>query len=147
MPLNTIVLSPGAKGHHREAHTDTVLNPGGLCRKAADGNLDAEPKTKAEAIKGGLVVAKEDANIGSTVDIAYAIGDLVPTYEPLPGDRIQVLVKTGEDIDVGAVLNPEGGGSQLVVEAAGADATYRFEAEEDSDGVLAADTLLAVRVL
>lgn len=149
----TIVLR--GHNHYDEAQADEAIKPGQLVRLAADGNLDKEPKAKAEAIKGGLAVCVEGGvtsdGAGSSKTVVaggtYASGDIIPYYTPVRGDRLNVLVKSGEDIAVGDVLNPEGGGSGLVVEAAGADAVYRFEARESSGGALGADTLLAVEVL
>lgn len=141
----TIVLK--GMGHHDEGEADGAISPGMAVELAADGLYDAQSSAQAAALKGGLKIAKEDALQGKTVADAYADGDRLFFYSPLPGDHIHALVKTGEDIDVGDKLVVEGGGSGLFVEAAGTETKFQLEALEDSGGALAAATLIKCRVL
>lgn len=143
--IYTIVLK--GCNHHDEAPADAAISPGEAIEIAADGNADPMVSTQANALKGGLLFAKEDALQGKTVADAYAIGDIVFYYIPVPGDHIHVLVKLGEDIDVGGLLVVEGGGSGLFVAAAGTETKYQLKALEDSGGALAANTLIKCRVL
>jgi biotin carboxyl carrier protein len=143
--VNTIVLKQ--RGHHDEGVADAAIRPGEAIELAADGKFDPQASAQAAALKGGLKVAKEDALQGKAVDDAYAADDVVFFYSPVQGDHLQVLVKTGEDINVGDKLVVEGGGSGLFVETAGTETKFQLEALEDSGGALAADTLLRVRVL
>lgn len=143
--LNTIVLK--AKGHHDEGVADGAITPGMAVELAADGKYDQQTSALAEALKGELLIAKEDALQGKTVDDAYAQDDVLFFYIPLPGDHVNALVKSGEDIDVNDVLVVEGGGSGLFVEAAGTEVKYQLKALEDSGGALAANTLIKCRVL
>jgi len=119
--LNTIVLR--GKGHYDEGEADAAISPGEAVRLAADGNYD--PETIAASLVGqrGLAIALEDALQGNTVDDAYADGDRLFLYFPVPGDIVQVLAKAGEDIDVGDFLSVEGAGSGKFVEVAAAS-TY-----------------------
>jgi hypothetical protein len=146
MPANTIVLK--GKGHHDEARVYAALSPGMGCGLHLDTTLKLaqEPLAQAEALKGGFLVAKEDALQGKTVDDAYAAADVGFYYVPLPGDEIQVLTKSGEDIALGDKLVIEGGGSGYFVEAAGTETKYQVQALE-AKGVLGAHTLIAVKVL
>lgn len=146
MPANTIVLK--GMGHHDEATVFAALSPGMGCNLHLDTTLKLaqEQAAQAEALKGGLLIAKEDALQGKTVDDAYAAADVGFYYIPLPGDHVQVLAKTGEDIALGDKLIIEGGGSGLFVEAAGTETKYQVQALEAA-GVLAASTLIAVKVL
>lgn len=141
----TIVLKSNY-GHHEEGIADAAISPGESIQLASDGKFDPNPATKAESIKGGLLIATEDALQGKTVADAYASGDTVFFYIPCRGDHVNVLVKSGQDIAVGDVLNVEGGGSGLFVEAAGADARYQLTALESSGGALGANTLIRCRV-
>jgi len=143
--LNTIVLK--AKGHHGEGVADATIYPGEAVELASDGRYDPQTSAQAEALKGELLIAKEDALQGKGVGDAYAQDDTLFFYIPLPGDHVQVLVASGEDIDVGDLLVVEGGGSGLFVEAAGTEAKYQLKALEDSGGALAANTLIKCRVL
>jgi len=112
--LHRIVLK-GA-GHHDEGEADATIYPGEAICLAADGKYDPETRAAAVAAGAGLKIAKEDSLQGKTVDDYYSDGDIVSFYTPVPGDHIQVLVKTGEDVDIGDNLSVEGSGSGKFVE-------------------------------
>mgnify|MGYP007077480912 CR=1 FL=1 len=145
--VNTIVLK--GKGHHDEGEAGAAISPGEAIRIQSDGTYDPESQSPPDATTGhrGLYIAKEDALQGKTVDDAYASGDTVFFYTPLPGDVCQILVKSGEDIDVGDEIYVEGAGSGLFIESTTATDHAQFEALEDSGGALAANTLLRARKL
>ena len=146
MAVNTIVLK-GA-GRYEEGEADAAILPGEAIELAPDGNYDPCQASQANAIKRrGLQIAIEDALQGKTVDDAYADGDRVFFYIPIPGDEIQVLVKSGENIDVGEKLVVEGGGSGKFVASGGSETAYQLESLEDSGGALGAATLMRCRVL
>lgn len=112
--LNTIVLL-GQYGNHDEGVADAAILPGEAVRLAADGKYD--PETLATG--NGLKIAKEDGARGKTVTQAYAPGDVLFFYTPLPGDRLNVLVKAGETLLVGDRVNVEGNGSGKFVKTVG----------------------------
>lgn len=112
--LHRIVLK--GLGHHDEGEADATIYPGEAIRMAADGKYDPETLTAAVAAGKGMKIAKEDSLQGKTVDDYYSDGDIVSFYTPIPGDHIQVLVKAGEDIDVGDNLAVEGSGSGKFIE-------------------------------
>lgn len=144
--LNTIVLK--GKGHHDEGVAGAAVKPGCAVELQADGKYDEQTTALAASLKGGLKLAKEAVlDAGKTIDDAYALDDILFFYTPLPGDHVHVLVKSGEDIDIGDKLVFEGGGSGLFVEAAGSETKFQLEALEDSGGALAANTHLRCRVL
>jgi len=121
--LNTIVLK--GKGHHDEGITDATIYPGEAVRMASDSHFDPEPLTPDAAVGRGIMLAKEDALQGKTVDDAYAATDTLFFYIPLPGDHVQVLAKTGEDINVADYLDVEGSGSgKFIKVSASATAAY-----------------------
>lgn len=121
----TIVLK--GKGHHDEGVTDAIVYPGEAIRMAADGHFDPETLASAVAAERGLKIVKEDALQGKTVADAYAAADQVFYYNPVQGDHVHVLVKAGEDVDVGDYLCVEGAGSGKFVEVSSAStAEYPF---------------------
>ncbi|MBU1067246.1 hypothetical protein KKE60_05635 [Patescibacteria group bacterium] len=123
--LNTIVLR--GKGHHDEGEADAAISPGEAVRLAADGCWDPETLAADVAAGRGIVLAKENALEGQTVDDAYADGDILFLYYPIPGDVVHVLVKLGEDIDVGDYLDVEGSGSGKFIEvSSAATAEYKL---------------------
>jgi len=128
--INRIMLK--CLGHHDEGVADAAILPGEAVELAADGKYDPQASAQADALKGGLKIAIEDALQGKTVDDAYASADVLFFYSPLSGDVVHALVKTGEDIDVGDNLVVEGGGSGKFVEAAGTETKFQLEALEDS---------------
>lgn len=141
----TIVLK--GMGHYDEGEADAAISPGMAIEMAADGLFDPVQSALAAALKGGLKIAVEDGLQGKTVSDAYADGDQVFYYNPVQGDHIHALVKSGEDIDVGDALVVEAGGSGLFVEAAGTETKFQLEALEDSGGALGANTLIRCRVV
>jgi hypothetical protein len=143
--INTIVLK--GMGHHDEGIAGSVIKPGCAVELAAAGDYDEQIVAFAEALKGGLKIAKEDALQGKTITQAYAAGDVVFFYSPLPGDHVHVLVKSGEDIDIGDNLRVEGTTSGLFIESGGTDTKYQLEALEDSGGALGANGFIKCRVL
>ena len=130
---NTIVLV--GKGHYDEGEADAAILPGIAVALAGDGNWD--PTTATE----GLSLALESALNGKTIDDAYADGDRLFIYHPIPGDVVNVLVVSGEDIAVGDRLAVSTGG-KFAETAAG-----NLVALESSGGALAADGFIRARVL
>ena len=90
--------------------------------------------------KRGLRLANDAVLNGVTSDHTYAAGQLVSTFSPLPGERVNVLVKAGETIAVGDGLVVEGGGSGLFVKAVAGDVRHPLVAVGASGGALPADT-------
>ena len=140
----TIVLK--GMGHHDEGEADAAISPGMAVELAADGLFDPVQSAQAAALKTNLKIAKEDALQGKTIDDAYADGDVLFYYEPLPGDEINVLVKSGENIAIADKLVVEAGGSGLFVEAAGSETKFQLEALE-GPGALGANTHVHCKVL
>ena len=132
---NTIVLV--GKGHFDEGEADAAINPGENIAIAADGNFDPAANDNL-----GIHLACESALNGKTVDDAYADGDRVFFYTPIKGDKVNVLVTSGETVAIGAELQVAAGG-KFTVAAAGAGQLVALEA---SGGALAADTLLTAQL-
>lgn len=79
----------GNKGHRDEKRANGALSPGHLVQ------VDSSDKVLKNNVFGGRcerIFALEDALQGNTVETAYADGDLVFTYEALPGDIINTRV-------------------------------------------------------
>lgn len=143
----TIVLRGNSWGHHDEGVLAGAVYPGMGIEMKADGTYDVIASTKAESLKrGSVLIAKEDAYQGKTINDAYASGARVFFFIPKAGDRLLILVKSGETISVGDLLVEEGTASGLFVEAAGSETRYRYKAVE-ATGLLAANTLVKVEVL
>lgn len=106
------------KGHHDEGRAGGDVSPGEAVRLAADGKYDRESLAPGVAPDRGIIVAQEDALQGRTIIQDYALDDVIFLYVPLPGDHLNLLVKSGEDIDVGDFLSVEGSGSGLFIESA-----------------------------
>jgi len=123
--LHTIVLK--GRGHWDEGEADAAISPGEAIRMAADGKYDPETLAAQIAAGRGLIIAVEDALQGNTVATAYADGDRLFYYIPLPGDHIHALVKTGQNIAIGDYLGVEGSGSGKFIEVAStAEAEYKL---------------------
>jgi hypothetical protein len=147
----TIISNDKAKGVRDEGKTavGSAVYPGQAIEMAATGLYDEVASSAADYTKKRLMVATELVNNyeGKTVADVYPASAQFSYYIPSPGDEMNLLIKAGEDIDVGDVLTVEGGGSGLFVEAAGTEAKQLVEAMEDSGGALAANALCRCRVL
>lgn len=128
----TIVLK--GKGHYDEGEADAAISCGMAVAMAADGNWDPTTSTV------GLSIAVEDALQGKTVNNAYADGDRLFIYHPMPGDVVNVLVVSGTNVAVGDKLAVGSGGK--FAETANGNLIAL-----EGPGALAADALVACRVL
>lgn len=142
----TIVLRGHDKGHHDEGVLGAgVCTPGMAIELQAAGTFLQQSSAIATALKKAVKIVKEDALQGRTLLDAYASGERVFYYIPLPGDIINLFVKSGQNIVVGDNLVVEGTGSGLFIEAAGTEVKFQFEALESSGGALGANTHLKAR--
>ena len=131
---NRIVLK--GRCHHKEARCAVALKPGMDISFNAD--LDVQPSvlTRANALKHGFKIAKEDGLQSHSIrgtgyqGETYQPDDPVFYYIPNSGDEINILVKDGEVITKGDGLVPEGGGTGLWIKAAGTESRIPFIALE-----------------
>lgn len=139
---------------HEEGILDAAATPGmnvALGTAAADQEVhhwypDATDYvgtgTDTTVSKGTLIVVKEDALQGRTITDAYASGDRVFLHKASPGEHLQVLVLSGQDISKGDGLSAGSDGKFI------ADTTNPVvQALESSGGALSADAHLRVLVL
>lgn len=115
----TILLK--GDGHHDEGVCGAAISPGEAVRLQADTYYDPETLPQDAASRQPIKVAKEDALQGKTIADAYAEADVLFFYTAQPGDHLHLLVKAGEDIDIGDTLAVEGDGSGKFVEVTYAD--------------------------
>jgi hypothetical protein len=86
----------------------------------------------------------EDALLGKTKTTAYADSANVYLYAPQPGDEIQVLVVSGENIAIGDKLIVDDGTGKCL-ETTGSPEREPFVALESTGGALGADGHVLVR--
>jgi hypothetical protein len=78
-------------------------------------------------------VAMERDEMGKDIDTAYAIGDTVKIANLVPGDRVNALIASGQNIAANAWLEPAGDGT-LRVFSAGTRWGRALEAVNNSAG-------------
>ena len=134
-----MILLRGDGTHEEGKAVAAGILPGMVVERQSTGVLDFnQPQdAQAEALKVAPVVVKEDPYQGNLITTEYANGARLFLYIPDNGNRLHMLVKSGETVEIGDRFVVEGGGSGLLVEAAGAETRYAFEAVEDSGGALA----------
>lgn len=141
---NTILLigDLGETHDERRAAAGTAIKPGHLITKTA---ADEVTQTVTAGASIEVIVAKEDSYQGKTVDDAYAPGDPVFFHQCVPGNKIQVILKAGENVSPADYLTPNGDGR--VKKATGTDARLLKPAEVlDLSGGGAVDTFLGAYV-
>lgn len=158
---NTIVISEQARGRRTEGLISGTPKPGTcvLIKNVAVVNGKTwtwEPYGTTAASSNNGVTADGDQRIIAVLDVdylqgriastAYADGERVPIYFPLPGDELNMIFMnisgTGaaQDIVIGDQLIVDNGTGKLLV-AAGSDESEPFQALEAQTDV-AADVLI-----
>ena len=91
MAVQTICLK-GNKGHHDEHLAAGTIKPGHLLQVNSDNAVVVHSVYGGRA---GRMFAKEDALQGNIITTSYSSGDLVFTYQALPGDKVNARVPAG----------------------------------------------------
>jgi hypothetical protein len=92
----------------------------------------------ADGDRSEMLIVREDELLGKLKTAAYADSSRVYLYAPQPGDEIQVLVLSGENIAIGDKLIPDDGTGKFI-ETTGSPEREPFVALESSGGALGAD--------
>jgi len=85
-----------------------ALNPGHVLELTAANKLQKHSSAGGNVVP--LVVAIEDALQGKEVSQAYAAADVVRGWVPRSGDEVVVVLKDGENIAIGDVVESAGTG-------------------------------------
>ena len=144
---NKIVLI--GQGRYDEFIAAGAITPGHLIEMDSAGKVVVHNSEGAYAER---LIAIEDALQGKTVTDAYASGALVPTHVGAPGDVVQMFLKAGENVAIGADLISAGDGSLIAAASVSSGVTIEQtigKATEalDLSASGAVKTLLAVRLL
>lgn len=140
VPSKIVLKSP--QGRYDEARAGGAITPGHLLNLASDSDVVVHASAAGQ---GPVMVAIENSLIEGTIATAYAEGDLVRYWLPLPGDELYMILEDGHDVDVGAILESAGDGTLQPVSGN----FGRFQAIEavDTSGGAAATARIRVRVL
>ena len=90
---------------------------------------------------GGFVYVVKELTSGGTVDDAYTAGDTAQAYIPHSGEIYQMLVATGQNLDIDSPLTSNGAGL-LVLTNAGTDVVVCYS---DEDVTTSATTKVRVK--
>jgi hypothetical protein len=89
----------------------------------------------------GAIFAMERDELGKGIDVAYAIGDYVKAGYYAPGDRVNALIPSGQNVAEGAELESDGAGRLK------AGTTKPVARAAAASGAVTADTRLAVIIV
>lgn len=146
-----IVVTAAPAGRFLEGTIVGTAKPGQVMEPVPGSVMDArgrhswrvyQPGTDGE--KALVAVLREAQLLGKTKNDAYADGDAIWLYCPIPGDDVQILMKneagtsTVDTARVGGYITLDSGTGKGVP-AAGTEAMIPFQAQEDLSGI-AADT-------
>lgn len=130
MAERTIDLTIGTEPVQREAIADGAVTPGMLLRLQSTGKMKANA-TASKRIPAAVAV--ENKLFGKEIDTAYSDADRLFYKTFRPGDRIYMILDSGESIVKGDKLVPSTAG-QLKEATAGVDDFHiMFQAEEAVD--------------
>lgn len=143
MAYNKIVLK--GNGHFIEGTlaSGQTPKPGQCISIKSDGTYEAW-NGAADGERDEVIVLCENVNLGQLPTEAYADGARFVAYIPVPGDTLQVLVTSGENISIGDKLIIDDGTGKSI-ETTGSPEMEPFKAMESTGGALGADTLVKVR--
>jgi hypothetical protein len=136
----TILLRTSESGLFDEKVAGTTgIKPGMNVALQSDNTVDPG------AAAGGVHrIARESVYAGGTVDTEYANGDTVFLYQPVPGDRLNLLLTDEQNITRGGGLKFAATGKLVTDGGTGTE----YEAEETLNLTGAAgDALIACRKL
>lgn len=143
---NRILVRKSLATYEDEAQMAAAAMPGMAVETNSSGAIILPAITQANALKLGSFLLLTESPERSAVT-AYASGDRGFYCRPQRGDRVQVLVKSGQNIAVNDYGIMEAGGSGKWIEVAGTETRYQVQFKESSGGALGADTLLLAEVL
>lgn len=108
---NKIVLKSNARLD--EVTASEILSPGHLLEAVSTGKYQKHATEGDYALRA---IATEDALQGKTASDAYAVDDKVQAAFLNSGDKVQAILKAGENVAIGAPLISAGDGT-LIAEA------------------------------
>lgn len=106
--MNTIVAKEYV-GIRDEKTADGAITPGMLVERTSAGKVKAHDQAGGPA---AALFALEDENRGNGIDVAYANGDVVKLWRPVPGEQVYAIADdtTSNTIAIGDFLESDGTG-------------------------------------
>ena len=106
---NTILIktAPGREWYIKERLADEILTPGMLLNIDSLGEYEKHP---TEGNDGSAIVCIEEEYLGRKITDTYAIGDQVRAVHARPGDELLMRLKSGQNVNIGAILKSDGAG-------------------------------------
>lgn len=104
---SVVVLKGRIDGYYDEMRAAGAITPGHLLLEGSAGTVTVLNTAAMTPVTfPGLLIATEDAQVlqGKGIDDAYASGDVVSVHKARKGDLVQVWLKDGENVAVGALL-------------------------------------------
>ena len=113
---NTILIktAPGREWFVKERLADEILTPGMLLNVDSSGEYEKHP---TEGNDGSAIVCVEEEYLGMNITDTYASGDQVRAVHARPGDELLMRLKSGQNVNIGAILKSDGAG-QLTAHSA-----------------------------
>jgi len=116
-----------------------TISPGHLVEEDSSGTCVVHSTAGGAAQR---LIAEIDALQGNTLDDDYSSGDLCSMNVELPGNEVQMFLKAGENVAIGADLESAGDGTLQAVTTGTPIATAREALDLSGSG--AVDTLMRV---
>jgi hypothetical protein len=152
---NRVVVNPDARGHFEWGYLTTAEKPGTILQINPSVALKHGKHTwtvytrdaDGDRPKGPFAVLIENLYEGKDATQAYAAGDFVKMYIPLPGDELNLLYKnvagTADDVALGDILTVDSGTGKVQVTSGSVETEVAVALEAITDPT--ADQLLWVR--
>lgn len=140
----TIYVGPADGANHKPLHMEAVavaaITPGTVLSKAAAG---FSASAVAATVFGQLpLIADKDQMRSLTVGDDWTINENMVAIQPRSGEMLNVLVATGQNLEIGTALTRNGAGLLTI---AATDGTEEIVAYSDEDVTTSATQLVRVR--
>lgn len=132
-----VVILRGEPIIDEKLEASASITPGMLV-EIASGALRPHASSASFAAR---IFALERDELGDDIDEAYDVGDTVKACYPAPGDRINAIIPSGQNISMGARVESNGDGKVK----AGTTAAIGIAAEDS--GAVTVDTRLAIIII
>lgn len=103
------VLVQGCPEIQEAIANTTGIKPGHYLKRNTDGTVDVHGS--AASAVGALILALENTEVGGGIDDAYGDAETVKFAVCAPGEKYNVLLKTGENVDIGEFMESAGDGT------------------------------------
>lgn len=145
---NKVLIAGGGGNRIGDLPAGAALNAGMMLEiYALSAGVNAVRPQSNAVNTAPWMVALDRPEFNTAFPTAYAVGDLVSIYCPVPGDELFMPLLSGQTVANGGTVQPDGTGKLKASTAVTATANVARMTCLDNPGTVASDTYIRVQVL